>query len=79
MCCLFLRTQQFKESFEDRLHFFLEECDSLQGFHLLVDGDDGFGALGSCLAQELAEEFSQKGLLSIITSPKTRSLDQVIC
>lgn len=56
----------------------MEECDSLQGFQLLVDVDDGFGGLGSCLAQELAEEYSQKGVLSVSTSPSTQPLDQVM-
>lgn len=65
-----------KESFEERLHFFVEECDSLQGFQLLVDVDDGFGGLGGCLAQELADEFSQKGVLAVTLSPMTRPLDK---
>ena len=68
---------QFKEAFENRLHFFAEECDSLQGFQLLVDTDDGFAGLASCLAEELAEEYGQKGIFSITTSPRTRPLDQV--
>ncbi len=56
----------------------MEECDSLQGFQLLVDGDDGFGGLGSCLAEELADEFSQKGRIAFLSSPKTRPLDQEV-
>lgn len=70
--------KQFKEAFEDRLHFFAEECDSLQGFQLLVDTDDGFAGLGGCLAQELAEEYGPKGILSVSTSPRTQPLDQVL-
>ena len=62
-------TDQFQESFEERLHFFLEECDSLQGFHLLADAGDGFGGLASCMAEELADQFSQKALASFMTSP----------
>ena len=65
------------DSFEDRLHFFAEECDHLQGFHLLVDHDTGFGAVGSHFAQEIADEFGSKGLLSIISSPLVTPLDQV--
>ena len=55
----------------------MEECDSLQGFQLLVDQDDGFGGLGSCLAEELADEFSQKGILTVPLCPRTSPLDQV--
>lgn len=68
---------QLKERFEDRLRFFVEECDCLQGFQLLVDGDDGFGGLGCTVAQELADEYSQKGVLAVPVSSKTSPLDQV--
>lgn len=68
---------QLKESIGDRLHYFVEECDSLQGFHLLVDQDDGFGGLGGCLVAELADEFSQKGVLAVPLCPRTSPLDQV--
>ena len=68
---------QFRYSFEDKLHFFIEECDHIQGFHLLVDWDNGFGGLGVCLAQELADEYSTKGLLSFIASPLSQPLEQV--
>ena len=69
---------QFRQQFEDRLHFFVEECDSLQGFQLLVDTEDAFGGLGSCIVQELVEEYGQKGIFSITPSPNTRPLDKVV-
>jgi len=62
-------TDQFQETFEERLHLFLEECDSLQGFHLLADAGDGFSGLASCIAEEFTDQFSQKTLVSFMTSP----------
>ena len=56
----------------------MEECDSLQGFQLLVDTEDAFGGLGSCIVQELVEEYGQKGIFSITPSPNTRPLDKVV-
>ncbi|PIK35526.1 hypothetical protein BSL78_27646 [Apostichopus japonicus] len=32
------------EELEDKLHFFAEECDHLQGFQVLTNFDDGFSA-----------------------------------
>lgn len=54
---------------EDRLHFFAEECDNLQGFHFLVDTYDGFGGLAAALMEEVADEFSGKGLLTFSLAP----------
>lgn len=56
----------------------MEECDSLQGFHLLADAGDGFGGLASCIAEELADQFSQKGQVSFMTSPDSIPFSQVL-
>lgn len=69
---------QLKEVLEDRLHFFAEECDSLQGFHLLVDEDDGFSGLGCRLAQELTDEFGRKAILAVPVSSRMQALDKVV-
>ena len=63
--------------FEEHLHFFVEECDSLQGFQLLADVGGGFGGLSCCFAEELADQFDQKGLLSFSFSSDTVLLDKV--
>ncbi len=68
---------QFRDSFEDKLHFFSEECDHLQGFQLLVDWDGGFGGVASGIATEIVDEYSSKGLVTFLASPLTQSLDKV--
>ncbi|KAJ8304930.1 hypothetical protein KUTeg_018513 [Tegillarca granosa] len=56
---------------EDRLHYFIEECDHLQGFHILIDTNDGFGGLGSDIVQYLQDEYSTKGLFTFGLTPST--------
>lgn len=54
---------------EDRLHHFTEECDYLQGFHVLMDTHNGFGGLGSELLKYVQEEFPRKGILTFGFTP----------
>ncbi|KAI0216232.1 Misato-like protein 1 [Lamellibrachia satsuma] len=56
---------------EDRLHFFLEECDNLQGMHILVDTYDAFGGLASAMLEELADDYVNKGILVFGVSPSS--------
>ncbi len=72
LCCF-----QFRDELADRLHFFAEECDNLQGFHILSDWDNGFGAVACSLAQEIRDEFGGKGLLVLPVSPRVQPLDKV--
>ncbi|XP_054314646.1 protein misato homolog 1 isoform X16 [Pongo pygmaeus] len=37
-----LKEPKYQEELEDRLHFYVEECDYLQGFQILCDLHDGF-------------------------------------
>ncbi|RXN17060.1 misato -like protein [Labeo rohita] len=45
------------EDLEDRLHFFVEECDYLQGFQVLCDLADGFSGLGSKVTELLRDSY----------------------
>lgn len=59
-------TENEKEAgiFDNNLRLFAEECDSLQGFHILTDVDDAFGGFTEGLLHDLRDEF---GKLSILT------------
>ena len=48
--------QAFIRSFDDSVHFFLEECDRPQGVQLIVDTHDAFAGLGSRLAEMLRDD-----------------------
>ncbi|KAJ0054917.1 hypothetical protein NL108_007121 [Boleophthalmus pectinirostris] len=52
------------EDLEDRLHFFVEECDYLQGFQVFCDLADGFSGLGSKVMEMLQDSYSGRGILT---------------
>ncbi|KAM7028942.1 protein misato homolog 1 [Acridotheres tristis] len=52
------------EEVEDRLHFYVEECDSLQGFQVLCDLHNGFSGVGAKVTELLHDEYSRKGILT---------------
>ena len=64
-----LRNYETTCEWEDRLHFFTEECDSLQGFHVLMDTHNGFGGLTSGILKYLEDEFPGKGVLTYGFTP----------
>ncbi|ESO92553.1 hypothetical protein LOTGIDRAFT_120630 [Lottia gigantea] len=65
---IFSKPETF-EDVEDRIRFFVEDCDLLQGFHCLVDTYDGFGGVASTYLQYLQDEFSSKSKLTFGMTP----------
>ncbi|KAG7278777.1 hypothetical protein CRUP_019083 [Coryphaenoides rupestris] len=61
----------YREDLEDRLHFFTEECDHLQGFQVLCDMTNGFSGLGSKVTELLHDSYSGKGILTWGMAPVT--------
>ncbi|XP_068188527.1 protein misato homolog 1 [Antennarius striatus] len=57
------------EELEDKLHFFVEECDYLQGFQVLCDLADGFAGLGSKVTEMLQDSYHGKGILTWGVAP----------
>ncbi|XP_028911291.1 protein misato homolog 1 [Ornithorhynchus anatinus] len=55
---------RYAEELEDRLHFFVEECDCLQGFQVLCDVHDGFAGVGARAAELLRDEYPGRGILT---------------
>ncbi|XP_034747657.1 protein misato homolog 1 isoform X1 [Etheostoma cragini] len=52
------------EELEDKLHFFVEECDYLQGFQVMCDLADGFAGLGSKVTEMLQDSYGGRGILT---------------
>ncbi|XP_035537688.1 protein misato homolog 1 [Morone saxatilis] len=52
------------EELEDKLHFFVEECDYLQGFQVFCDLADGFAGLGSKVTEMLQDAYGGRGILT---------------
>ncbi|KAF6027452.1 MSTO1 [Bugula neritina] len=58
------QSSKLREELEDKIHFFTEEADNLQGFHMLADIYDGFGGLASSVASDISDEYSKRGCIS---------------
>uniref|UniRef100_A0A8C8RKC3 Protein misato homolog 1 n=1 Tax=Pelusios castaneus TaxID=367368 RepID=A0A8C8RKC3_9SAUR len=52
------------EELENRLHFYVEECDYLQGFQILCDLDNGFSGVGAKVTEILHDDYSGRGILT---------------
>ncbi|XP_017048065.1 protein misato [Drosophila ficusphila] len=66
----------FNDEFCDRIRLYVEECDGLQGFHVLFDIDDGFGGLaGKCL-EHLNDEYSRTSFALPLHYPRATSYAQ---
>lgn len=61
---------------EERVRFFMEECDSPQGFQIFTDIHDGFGGFTSMLQQALQDEYSKKSILTLALSPRQHSVKE---
>ncbi|XP_063041591.1 protein misato homolog 1 isoform X2 [Engraulis encrasicolus] len=59
------------DELEDKLHFFTEECDYLQGFQVLCDVYDGFSGLGSKVTELLQDSYGGRGILTWGLTPTT--------
>ncbi|XP_061658567.1 protein misato homolog 1 [Syngnathoides biaculeatus] len=57
------------EDLDDKLHFFVEECDYFQGFQVLCDLADGFAGLGSKVTEMLQDAYGGRGILTYGMAP----------
>ncbi|XP_004619350.1 protein misato homolog 1 [Sorex araneus] len=71
-----LKEPKYLEELEDRLHFYVEECDFLQGFQILCDLHDGFSGLGAKAAELLQDEYSGRGIITWGLLPGPYSLGE---
>ncbi|XP_037681722.1 protein misato homolog 1 isoform X2 [Choloepus didactylus] len=71
-----LKEPGYLEELEDRLHFYTEECDYLQGFQILCDLHDGFSGVGAKTAELLQDEYSGRGIIAWGLLPGPYSLQE---
>ncbi|XP_062578532.1 protein misato homolog 1-like isoform X1 [Saccostrea cucullata] len=64
-----LEDHEARKELEDRIHYFCEECDSLQGFHVLVDTHDGIGGFSAETLQHLRDDYSSKSIMTFGFTP----------
>lgn len=53
----------FEETFTDNIRNLVEECDNMQGFHIITDCTDGFAGICSSALEHLQDEYSSKNTL----------------
>jgi len=58
-------TESRMENILESVRFFMEECDSLQGVHALVDVNNGFGSIGARIVQEIRDECKTAAILTL--------------
>ena len=58
---------------EESLRHFMEECENMAGFQLLLDGHDGFGGYTCALLDHLSDEYGHKSALIYPLFPPTPS------
>nr|XP_060614140.1 protein misato homolog 1 [Anolis sagrei ordinatus] len=68
-----LQSAAYAEELEDRLHFYVEECDYLQGFQVLCDLHSGFSGIGAKVTELLQDEYAGKGVLTWGLAPMHKS------
>ncbi|XP_063173078.1 protein misato homolog 1 isoform X1 [Candoia aspera] len=68
-----LQEGTYLEDLEDRLHFYVEECDYLQGFQVLCDLHNGFSGVGAKAVELLQDEYVGKGILTCGLTPVLQS------
>jgi len=59
------------DQIDDKIRFFAEECDNLQGFHILSDAHSGFGGLACKINNLLNDDYRSKSVLHIPVNPPT--------
>lgn len=55
----FFKEQEQLEEVENRLRFFVEECDHLQGFQFMVDNSGGFAAVAADFLEAVGDEYNR--------------------
>ncbi|KAG0021799.1 mtDNA inheritance, partitioning of the mitochondrial organelle [Entomortierella chlamydospora] len=60
----FIETEKEKESYDENLRLFMEECDQLQGFQVLVDVLDGWGGFATSFLERLREDYPKSALIT---------------
>lgn len=59
----------FGEDFSDKIRNYMEECDTLQGFQIILDAYNGFGGLTYSCLEHIRDEYDKKTVLTVPVIP----------
>lgn len=68
------KTPQFSDEFSDKIRMYVEECNNMQGFQVLMDFNNGFSGLGSVCIQHIHDEYGKNILTFPVKSSKVDNL-----
>ncbi|XP_075217245.1 misato mitochondrial distribution and morphology regulator [Lycorma delicatula] len=63
------KNPNYQDDMTERIRAYMEEADNLQGFHVLLDGHDGFSGLSSGCLQYINDEYATKAVLAFLCLP----------
>lgn len=63
------KTTSYGDEFSDKIRVYVEECDSLQGFHVTVDAVNAFSGLANSCVEDLRDEYDKKCILTFPVIP----------
>jgi len=67
--------EEKRDEIEDSIRWYVEDCDYLQGFQMLLDADNGFGGLAGHILEHLSEEYPRKTRFTFPLLPTMRLKD----
>ncbi|KAF9438617.1 mtDNA inheritance, partitioning of the mitochondrial organelle [Entomortierella beljakovae] len=59
----FIDTEKEKDTYDENLRLFTEECDQLQGFQVLADIMDGWGGFATSYLEQLREDYPKSSIV----------------
>lgn len=63
------KTMQFQEDYTNKVRQYLEECDSFQGFQVLLDANNAFCGLAISCLEYLQDEYERKSIFAMPVIP----------
>ena len=54
------KSSSLADELEDKLHYWVEECDNIEGFQIFCDVHDGFSGIGRSVITDIQEEYGSK-------------------
>jgi len=67
--------EERRDEIEDLIRWYIEDCDYLQGFNMMLDAENGFSGLAGQILQHLSEEYPRKTRFAFPLLPAMRLKD----
>ena len=68
------RTSSFRDNLETNSHFFIEECDRMQGLQVFLDIENAYGGLATGTLDSFFEEHGRTSVLAFASLPSNSAM-----